>query len=164
MSFVDWQPSESMRSKVSEVADRRMPSRASAPTTASVVTTTSIVASAGASIPAPLAIPPTLHPSRTATACLLTVSVVMIAVAASDPPCGESTPAAAMTPASIRSMGSSSPMSPVEHTATSPAPTPMTSATISAVRWLSWKPCAPVQAFAPPELRTTASTRASART
>ena len=36
------------------------------------------------------------------------------------------------------------------------------SATYSAVAWVSWKPAGPVQALAPPELRTTASTRPSA--
>ncbi len=128
------------------------------------MTTTSIVASAGASIPAPLAMPPTLQPAPVATASLLTVSVVMIADAAAGPPSTESAATAAPMPASMRSMGSSSPMRPVEHTATSPAATPTARATSSAVRCVSWKPRAPVQAFAPPELRTTASTRASAST
>jgi hypothetical protein len=49
---------------------------------ASVVITTSMVASAGASMPAPLAMPPTDQPSRSTTAFLATVSVVMIASAA----------------------------------------------------------------------------------
>lgn len=47
-------------------------------------------------------------------------------------------------------------MSPVEATATSPAPMSSTSATFSAVACVSWKPLGPVQALAPPELRTTA--------
>ncbi len=47
-------------------------------------------------------------------------------------------------------------MSPVEQTAISPAPVPSTSAAFSAVAWVSWKPLGPVQALAPPELRTTA--------
>ena len=38
------------------------------------------------------------------------------------------------------------------------------SPTCSAVRWVSWKPGAPVQAFAPPLLSTTASARPSATT
>ena len=49
-------------------------------------------------------------------------------------------------------------MRPVEATATSPAPCPRTSATFSAVACVSWKPLGPVQALAPPELRTTAET------
>ncbi len=47
-------------------------------------------------------------------------------------------------------------MRPVEQTATSPAPMSSTSAAFSAVAWVSWKPFGPVQALAPPELRTTA--------
>ena len=48
-------------------------------------------------------------------------------------------------------------MSPVEQTATSPAPTCSSSATSSALAWVSWKPAGPVQAFAPPEFSTTAA-------
>ena len=63
-------------------------------------------------------------------------------------------------------IGSRSPISPVEQTATSAAPTtsrppPLAvsrAAASSAVAWVSWKPCGPVQAFAPPELSTTART------
>ena len=61
-------------------------------------------------------------------------------------------------------MGSRSPMRPVEHTTTSPGATPSTAPTCSAVRWVSWKPGAPVHALAPPLLSTTASTRPSATT
>ena len=52
------------------------------------------------------------------------VSVVMMASAAAVPPSGDSDPTAAETPASSRSIGSRSPISPVEQTATSPAPIP----------------------------------------
>ena len=103
-------------------------------------------------------------PSRSATATLWTVSVVLIAVAASTPPSGASAPAARSTPSSRDGMGSSSPISPVEQTTTSPAETPRTSATFSAVAWVSANPWAPVHALAPPELRTTASTRPSLTT
>ena len=96
VSLVDWQPSESMRSNVVAVAVRSTASSAPGSTTASVVTTTSIVARAGASMPAPLAMPPTLQPSRTACACLWTVSVVVMAMAAS-PPVGLNAAAAAST-------------------------------------------------------------------
>src|SRR6185503_16808903 len=51
------------------------------------------------------------------------------------------------------------PIRPVEATATSMAPRPSSVAACSAVAWVSWKPSGPVQAFAPPELRTTARTR-----
>ncbi len=156
VSLVDMQPSESTRSKVTRVAARRASSSSSAVATASVVRTTSMVARPGASMPAPLAIPPTVKPFPVATACLETESVVMMAVAAAVPPSAASDACASSTPGSSRSIGSRTPMSPVEQTATSPAPQPSRSATCSAVAWVSWKPSGPVHALAPPELRTTA--------
>ena len=108
---------------------------------ASVVRTTSIVASPGASMPAPLAIPPTRKPpAPTATDCFGTESVVMIARAASSAPETASSGTAASTPASSRSIGSRSPIRPVEQTATSPADSSSAIATHSAVAWVSWKP------------------------
>ena len=151
------QPSESTRSKVVAVAARSATSSPSAPATASVVSTTSIVARPGASIPAPLAMPPTMKPAPRTVTVFGTVSVVMIASAAAAPPSGPRAAAAARTPASRRSIGSRSPISPVEHTATSPAPQPSRSATSSAVEWVSGNPAGPVQALAPPELRSTAA-------
>lgn len=53
-------------------------------------------------------------------------------------------------------------MSPVEQTSTSPALMPSSSAAFSAVWWVVWNPKLPVKQFAPPELRTTASTTRSA--
>ena len=88
----------------------------------------------------------------------------MMARAASSAPAAASSGTAASTPASSRSMGSGSPISPVEQTATSPAETPSAMATHSAVAWVSWNPAGPVQALAPPELSTTASTRPSRTT
>ena len=49
-------------------------------------------------------------------------------------------------------------MRPVEQTTTSPEETLSSSPTFSAVLCVSAKPCGPVQAFAPPEFRTTART------
>ncbi|CCH71807.1 hypothetical protein BN11_110027 [Nostocoides australiense Ben110] len=164
VSLVDIQPSESIRSKVLAVAARSAASRSAGATWASVVSTTSMVAKAGASMPAPLAMPPTLHPGPEYAAVLATVSVVMIASAAAGPPSPDSSPATWAHPARSVSMGSSSPIMPVEQTATSPAEMPSNSATTSAVLWVSWNPCGPVQALAPPELRMTASTRWSAST
>src|ERR1035438_4078841 len=66
---------------------------------------------------------------------------------------------AASSPASSRSIGSRSPMSPVEHTAISPAESPRAAASRSALWWVSVKPAGPVHAFAPPELSSTARTR-----
>src|SRR5215203_7245305 len=56
------------------------------------------------------------------------------------------------------------PISPVLATATSTAPMPSSAAACSAVAWVSWKPSDPVQALAPPELRTTARARSPAST
>jgi hypothetical protein len=95
-----------------------------------------------------------------------TVSVVMMACAASTPPV--SPPAiswtTALTPARTLSIGSRSPISPVEQTATSMAPVSVpqsdkAAATASAVWCASWNPPDPVQALAPPELRTAARSR-----
>jgi hypothetical protein len=100
--------------------------------------------------------PPTVQPSFVTTDVLWTVSVVLMAMAAFSPPCSLRAAAAFSTPGSSLSMGSRTPMRPVEATATSPAPIPRTSAAFSAVAWVSWKPLGPVQALAPPELSTTA--------
>ena len=165
VSLVDMQPSESIRSNVIRVAARSAASRASGPATASVVSTQSMVAMAGASMPAPLAMPPTVQPVPCATVVLGRVSVVMMASAAAGPPSRDRPRTASRTPGSSLSIGSRSPIRPVEHTATSPAPTMsrafaavIAAAVCSAVAWVSWKPAGPVQAFAPPELSTTART------
>src|SRR5215218_4826571 len=123
-----------------------------------------MVARLGASIPAPFAMPPTVQPSRCCTVVLGTESVVMIARAASAPPSSESAFTAAVTPAVSLSRGSRTPISPVLATATSMAPMPSSFAACSAVAWVSWKPSGPVQALAPPELRTTARARSPAST
>src|SRR3954452_2655913 len=164
VSLVDRQPSESTRSKLTPVACSSALRRTSGGNTASVVRTTSIVASLGASMPAPLAMPPTYQPSRCCTVVFGTESVVMIARAASGPPSSESALTAALTPAVSLSMGSRTPISPVEATATSIAPSPSSAAACSAVAWVSWKPPGPVQALAPPELRATARSRPPERT
>ena len=67
-------------------------------------------------------------------------------------------PAAASTPASSRSSGSRSPISPVEQTAISAAGQEIASASRCAVSRVSSWPAGPVQAFAPPEFSTTART------
>ena len=163
-SFVDMHPSESRRSKVTRVADRSAASSDSGDTSASVVSTTSIVARPGASMPAPFAMPPTRHPSRSTTTVFGRLSVVMIARAASSPPSPDRRAAAESTPSSTTSPSSCSPMSPVEHTSTSPDDTPTAEAAASAVRCVTWKPSGPVKQFAPPELSTIAPTRPSAMT
>ena len=156
------QPSASARSKLTRLASRSATSRTGVSRSASVVSITSIVASPGASIPAPLAMPPMLQPSPRWTACLLTVSVVMIAVAASSPPSRDSCAQACSMPDVTSGMGNRTPISPVEQTATSPAATPSPAAVFSAMARASANPGRPVQAFAPPEFRTTAHSRPSA--
>ena len=105
VSLVDMQPSESIRSKVTPVADLNAVAAWSAVITASVVITTSIVANAGAIMPAPLAMPPIVKPPTLISACLETVSVVMIAVAAAPPPLASSSVTATWTPARILTIG-----------------------------------------------------------
>ena len=84
-SLVEVVPSMSRVSKVTALAARSARSSTSGVTNASVVIHVSIVAKDGAIMPTPLAMPPTVQPSRTTTASFATVSVVMIAVAAAVP-------------------------------------------------------------------------------
>ena len=69
------------------------------------------------------------------------VSVVMIALAASCPPCEESTATADDTPAAIRSTGSGCPMTPVDMTKTESAAIPSALPTRPADRSTSRMPC-----------------------
>ncbi len=89
-----------------------------------------------------------------------------MARAASSPPVSPppSSCTISVTPASTLSIGSRSPIRPVEHTATSMGPVSVpqsdrAAATASAVAWVSWKPCDPVHALAPPEFSSTARSR-----
>lgn len=95
-------------------------------------------------------------PTPVSMACLDTVSVVMMAVAAAVPPSVERSANAVRTPSRTFCRGSATPIRPVEQTTTSPAPDPTSSPTSSAVACVVWKPSGPVKQFAPPELRTTA--------
>src|SRR6185437_8179875 len=159
VSLVDMQPSVSSRSNVVAVAVRSAASSWAGSRSASVVSTQSMVARPGASIAAPLAIPPMEYPSGRRKAIFTTVSVVLIASAAARPPAREASATAALTPGSSLSIGSRSPIRPVEQTAISPAESSIAAARCSAVACVSWKPSGPVQALAPPELSTTARTR-----
>jgi hypothetical protein len=87
------------------------------------------------------------------------VSVVLIASAAGRPPARDAPATAAPTPGSSLSIGSRSPIRPVEQTAISPGESPIAAARCSAVAWVSRNPARPVHALAPPELSTTARTR-----
>ena len=139
MSFVDVQPSESMRLKVRSVARWKI-SCAFPETIASVITTDNIVASAGANIPAPLAIPANCVPSTDAVEILGTESVVMIACALPCKPSSLKLIAIESSPEAILSIGRSSPIRPVEQTITSPDETLSNWPTCSAVLCVSAKP------------------------
>ncbi len=127
------------------------------------MTTASIVASRGWIIPAPFAIPPTTNPSPSTAACLGQRSVVRIAFAAPSPPSGASAADASRTPARTRSMGSGTPITPVERTTTSSGCSPRADAVSAAVSSASATPAAPVAAFATPALMTTACGSAAPR-
>ena len=156
MSEVDVQPSTVMRLNVASTASRSTRSHCPASSGASVVTTAIIVPRSGRIIPAPLAIPPTrISPSAVATersAVFAAASVVRIAsaaAAAASTPSPSSASAAAM-PASTRSIGSGTPITPVDAMRTALAGQPRPSATSAAIRSASRIPCSPVAALALP--------------
>ena len=119
------QPSESIRSKVARVAARSAASASAGSTTASVVRTHEHGRQRRGEHPGALGHAADATTRRGGDVPVFgTVSVVMIAVAASGRRAGSRAAAATSTPASSRSMGSRSPMRPVEHTTTSPGETP----------------------------------------
>ncbi len=153
------QPSTSMRLKDLSTPAFSAACNWPALTTASVVMTHSMVASWGAIMPEPLTMPPTRNPVEPSSSTVFAlVSVVMMAWDASAPAWASSARAsyAFWAPESTLSSGSSSPIRPVEHTATSSAFAPSKPATFSAVAFDCSYPGLPVQALAPPELRITA--------
>ena len=166
VSLVDMQPSESTRSNVVLVAGRSTASSRSAGTTASVVRTTSMVASPGASMPAPLAMPPTRKPpAPTASDCLGTDvgghdrASRVVGAGHGEQRHGRVDPGEQPVdrqPVADQAGRADGDVDRPRRRAPSP--------THSAVAWVSWKPAGPVQALAPPELRTTASTRPSRTT
>ena len=131
VSLVDVQPSTTSAveaSRATAAPQRRCSSAGS--TAASVVSTASIVAMFGASIAAPLAMPPTVTPPPS------TDDLLAIGVGGHDRlgRVGAAVGAAARRPArgcrrAIASIGSGMPMRPVEHTSTSSAAQPSSSAT-----------------------------------
>ena len=143
------------RSRGSRRAARRRASAASA--TASVVRTTSIVASPGASMPAPLAMPPTVKPSPSTTRVLAhgvgghdRLGRVGAAVGGQRGRRRRRRRRAAGPSAAARRSGRSS--------RPRPRPRRRRAPRRRARRWRGCpaKPAGPVQALAPPELRTTA--------
>ena len=87
------------------------------------------------------------------------MSVVRIASAAARPPPRAASVTQASTPDKILSMGSRSPIRPVEQMAISPAESFRAAPRRSAVACVSWNPSGPVQALAPPEFSATARIR-----
>ena len=129
---------------------------------ASVVTKLSMVHMLGWIMPEPLHMPPMVTrtpPSSSCTAAsLFFVSVVMMALEAAVPLSGPASRRGAMAliPASIRSMGSCFPITPVDATKTPSCGIPRTWAAVAAVRLQYSMPSSPVQALAIPALMTTA--------
>jgi hypothetical protein len=119
-----------------------------------------MVAMLGASMPAPLAMPATTKPARSTSISLRPESVVKMPWAASAPASGAAERAATRSgiPARIGSMGNGMPISPVEQTSTSSAPTPSSSAVWLHSAAASSRPRSPVAALALPlEIRTAAA-------
>ena len=116
-------------------------------------------------MPAPLQMPPmrtVLPPSLNSTAiCFDRVSLVMMASAAwaAWPAVEPSRAAASMMPARTLSIGSVTPMRPVEPTRTEPCGKASACSVKRAISRASFRPCLPVQALALPELTTTAWAR-----
>ena len=105
-------------------------------------------------MPAPFAMPPT----RTSRPSISTVAggELGVRVGRADRdrrlarrPAADSAPAAARMPASTRSIGSGTPITPVEQTSTS-SPAPVSSPASAAIRSASARPCAPVATLALP--------------
>ena len=121
----------------------------------------------GAIIAAPLAIAPTTarpDSNSTSTAQLFgTVSVVMIASAAVAPPSSDNAATICGMPASILSIGSGTPIKPVEQTSTSSVCKPNSLAVRAHIRRAWSKPTSPLQKLALPLLRMTARALPSAR-
>ena len=160
MSEVDSWPSTLMRSNERLTVTPSSRSHSSADSFASVWMNTSRVAKFGEIMPAPL--PWMLRrtlPVDSATSSVTrfsNASVVQIAVAKSRSPSARSSCAAASVPRVIASIGSGTPMTPVEATATTRSLTPQAIAAPPCIFAASSIPRPPVAAFALPELTTTA--------
>ena len=102
VSLVEVQPSTVIVLNEAATASRSAACSVAGSTAASVVQTASMVAMFGASMAAPLAMPPTVKPSPSTTTSLGTVSVVMMALAASAADSGR--PVRAITIGSISGM------------------------------------------------------------
>ena len=148
-----------MHEKVASFAAASARCRKPGSTAASVKMKPSIVAMSGAIMPEPLMIPAIVTglPSivQVATAPLAKVSVVMIVAAASSQPHGAAAKAAS-SPASARSIGSGTPITPVEATNTSEGWQPRCAAVRAAMASTAARPRLPVKALELPALTTSA--------
>ncbi len=162
-SFVEVSPSTVTALNERSATKRTMSCRVSPPTAASVATNPSMVAMLGWIIPAPLAMPVTVifAPSITTwrETALGTVSVVMMAAAASAHASSRRFATAAGIPATRRSTGRCSMITPVEKGSTARASTPSALATAAQVARASASPVAPVPALAIPVFTTRARIR-----
>ena len=153
------QPSTVISLNECPTASPRAPCSSPGDTAASVVSTASIVAMFGASMAAPFAMPPTTKPSASMTTCLVLVSVVKMALAATAAQAGDDPRPAKRIgkAAAIFSTSRRVPIVPVEQTRTFSGATASARAASSHVSSAASRPGAPVAAFAYPLLRTTAA-------
>jgi hypothetical protein len=160
VSLVDSCPSTLTRSNERLTVTPSSRSQVSGDSAASLCTKHSSVAKPGEIIPAPLAWavsrtePPDSETSRHAR--LANASVVRIASAKSASPSGASERAAPAMPRITACIGSGTPITPVEATATWASETPATIAPAPCILAALSRPGRPVAAFALPEFTTTA--------
>src|SRR3989441_1145872 len=154
VSPVDWSESTVVRLKDRSTARCTPAPSAPRATFASVATKQNIVARWGSSIATPLALPPIVTgrpPTSTRSADSLgRVSVVMMASAAPRPPWGDSDLASLGSAARILSIGSGTPMTPVDATSPWLAGIRSSSPTSRVISRASLMPCSPVQTLAQP--------------
>ena len=155
-SLVEVSPSIVMQLNDASAASRTSCCMSAGSIAASVATKPSIVAMLGRIMPAPLLMPVTatvLPPSCTVSdAAFGTVSVVMIASAASAQWSGRASASAAGSAASMRSCGSVSMITPVENGSTCSGRQPSSRASAAQVERARARPSAPVPALALPVL------------
>src|SRR5690349_1271802 len=153
-SFVDVSPSTLMRLKEFAAVSATMRSSTFCGTAASVAMNPSMVAMSGRIIPAPLAIPVTVAAPARRDLALGTVSVVMMASAARPQLSSRRSAMHAGRPATMRSRGSGSMITPVEKGSTSRGWHPSSRAACAQLSRASVIPVFPVPALALPVLTT----------
>jgi len=115
-----------------------------------------MVAMSGWIMPAPLATPVTRTLPTVRVQALARVSVVMMAVAKGAQDWAVSPASSAGRVDTMRSLGSCTPITPVEFTSTASGAQSSSCATASTVAWQAASPCGPVAALAQPELTSSA--------